>query len=995
MPGRGTRTASLMRPAGLARGVSAYLAAWFGGVLIAMLTGASAVVILLVIWFVAAFAAAISGPLWLRHGEVHEVRTATVATAGDDLTWTVHARAPRPVHAVLTVAGEQVAAGWLADSTTALDGRAPHRGVHDRVTVTWSTSGRMGMLWWRRRDTFPMTTLWSGPAPHADPAPATRADDDPDGAAAPSNRAGHDDVDGVRQWRDGDEIAAVHWPSTMRLGEFVVRQRQRDHEEQWVVTARSGSDDPDAEAARVRRALDDCMSRGATAAVRVDDGPAQDLPTAAAVVQWCAEFEPDRRPPVRVPWWRRPVFTGIGPEPDDSIEPAARWAVAIASMLPLAMLLQPLGYGAFELIASAAAAAAAAFVTTRRPQVKPWLRQLAGLVAGLGIAVVLVDIAAITSVMTAMRYLMPQALVALCIVQGFECTERRGARVSLACAALLTTYAAGVRVDRQLGPMMFGAVLLMGLANAAITRADRRRRHAAGIEPTQPVRHPLRSTLPLAGLGAAAVAVVALLAVIPIPQGPAQLNLPSWLSEQRPTESPGELASPDGSPLLGGPLQGGGSRTGAGAGGYPGFSNTMDTSLRGDLGDQVVMRVRAPAPDFWRGQTFSRFDGKSWYVEQYPSGDGNDGPDHRIPQAEGDLYDLTVEPDFTQTFYVEADMPNILFAAPQALRVIIDGTVWYRPDGALRSDFVLPAGSAYTVQSRRSRATADDLRATTYEGWRIPTKYLQVPDSASGRTRALAEQLAAGSPSTYDTILRIEEWLGTQTAYDLNAPVPPSSADAVDHFLFESQRGFCEQIASATAIMLRTLGVPARIATGYVPSERDEIAGVWISRASDAHAWVEVWFPDFGWVSFDPTASVPLSGESETGSIGGALMKALGAVVGEHLVLILGSLLSLGALLVVVRALTAWWQRRRRGRWGVLQDRFLAAAIERGASPNAPNVELAERFDDDAASRLAADVARTLDECAFSPAWRDDDTRYEQASGRVAVLERSTPRSVR
>jgi hypothetical protein len=94
-----------------------------------------------------------------------------------------------------------------------------------------------------------------------------------------------------------DEIAAVHWPSTMRLGEFVVRQRQRDHEEQWVVTARSGSDDPDAAAARVRRALDDCMSRGATAAVRVDDGPAQDLPTAAAVVQWCAEFEPDRRPP--------------------------------------------------------------------------------------------------------------------------------------------------------------------------------------------------------------------------------------------------------------------------------------------------------------------------------------------------------------------------------------------------------------------------------------------------------------------------------------------------------------------------------------------------------------------------------------------------------------------------------------------------------------------------------------------------------------------------
>ena len=981
-----------MRPAGLARGVSSYVAAWVGGALIALLTGATAVVILLVIGFVAAVAAAVSGPIWLRRTEVREVRTATVATAGDELMWTVHAVAPRPVHAVVTVAGDEVAAGWLADGTTALVGHAPHRGVHDRATVTWSTSGRMGMLWWRRRATLEMSTLWSGPAPHADPAPAARAPDDPEGAAAPSTRTGHDDVDGVRQWRDGDEVTAVHWPSTMRLGEFVVRQRQRDHEEQWVVAARSGTDDPDAEAARVRRALDDCMSRGATAAVRVDDRPAEDLPTAAAVVQWCAAFEPDRRRPASVPFWRRPVFAGDGPEPDTSIDPAARWAVAVASMLPLAMLLQPLGYGTLELAAAALAAAAAAFVTTRRPEVKQWLRQLAGLAAGLAVAMVLIDVTSITNVMTAMRYLMPQALVALCIVQGFECTERRGARVSLSCAALLTTYAAGVRVDRQLGPMMLGAVLLIGLANSAMTRPDRRRRQPVGIETVVPVRHTLRSTLPLAGLGAAAVAVVALLAVIPIPQGPAQLNLPSWLSEQRPTEMPGELATPDGSPLLGGPLQGGGSRTGAGAGGYPGFSNTMNTSLRGDLGDQVVMRVRAPAPDFWRGQTFSRFDGTSWYVEQYSSGDGNEGPDHRIPRAEGDLYDLTVEPDFTQTFYVEVDMPNILFVAPQPLRVILDGTVWYRPDGALRSDFVLPAGSAYTVQSRRSGATAESLRTTSYEGFRIPTKYLQVPDSTSDRTRALAAQLAAGSPSTYDTILRIQDWLGANTQYDLDAPVPPSGADAVDDFLFESQLGFCEQIASATAIMLRTLGIPARIATGYVPSERDEIAGVWISRASDAHAWVEVWFPDHGWVSFDPTASVPLSGESSTGSIGGALMRALGAVVGDHLVLIVGSLLGLGALLVVVRAVTVWWQRRRRGRWGVLQDRFLAAAVERGASPNAANAELAERFPDDQSS-LAAEVARTLDECAFSPAWHDDDTRYERVSGTVAVLER--PRSAR
>jgi hypothetical protein len=985
-----------MRPSGLARGVSAYLATWVGGALIAMLTGATAVVILLAIGFVAAVAATVSGPLALRRAAVHEVRTATVATAGDELAWHVRATVPRPVFAVVSVDGEAVARGWLAPGETQLPGVAPRRGVHQDASVAMSTSGLMGMLWWRRRIRLQISTLWSGPAPAADPAPAVRAPDDPDGAAAPSTHSGHDDVDGVRQWRDGDEVTAVHWPSTMRLGEFVVRQRQRDHEEQWVVTARSGTADPDAEAARVRRALDDCMSRGALAAVQVDDGPVQELPTAAAVVQWSAAFEPVSVARTRVPFHRRELFAGGGPEPDADLEPVARWVVGGASVLPLAMLLQPLGYGPVELVTAAAGAAAAAFVTTRRPEVRPWLRQLAGLVAGLFMAIVLIDISAVSSVMTAMRYLMPQALVALCIVQGFECTERRGARVALSCAALLTMYAAGVRVDGALGPMMFGAVLLIGLASAAITRPDRRPRRSQGLEEVEHPRASLRSTLPFAGIALAAAAVVGLLAVVPIPQGPAQLTLPSWLSEQRPAGVPGELASPSGSPLLGGPLQGGGSRSGAGAGGYPGFSNTMDTSLRGDLGDQVVMRVRAPAPDFWRGQTFTRFDGRTWYVEQYPDGQGNDGPDHTIPPGDGDLYDSTVEADFTQTFYVEADMPNILFAAPQALRVIIDGTVWYRPDGALRSDFVLPKGSAYTVQSHRSNTTAEALRLVRYDGFRIPTKFLEVPKSTSDRTRALAKQLAAGSPSTYDTVLRIEQWLRANTEYDLNAPIPPARADAVDDFLFESQRGFCEQIASATTIMLRTLGVPARLATGYVPSERDEIAGVWISRASDAHAWVEVWFPDYGWVSFDPTAAVPLAGESSTGSIGGALLKAFGAVLGDHIPLIVGSLVGIGVLSVAVRALAAFWRRRRRGRWGVLQDRFLAAAVARGASPNAPNADLAGSFsgslDDRSAAEIAAEVATVLDECAFSPAWHDDDTRYERAAGTVDVLER-TPRS--
>ncbi|MFZ4718465.1 MAG: transglutaminaseTgpA domain-containing protein [Ilumatobacteraceae bacterium] len=980
------------RPLGPAKGVAAYVCAWMGMAIIALLTGAASVLILLTAGAVAAVMAACSGWFALRGSSVDEVRTATVATAGDELGWTVHARTRRPLHVVIAVADDAVADGWVADGRSQLTGCAPRRGVHHAATVTWSTAGRVGMVWWRRRAVVPLSELYCGPAPAADPAPAEPMPDDATGVESHSTRSGHDDVDGVRQWRDGDEVTAVHWPSTLRVGEFVVRERSRDRAEHWVVTARSGTGDPDVEAARVRRALDDCMSRGNAASVRVDGGEPVELNSAAAVVQWCAAFEATPRERRQLPFWKRPLGGGDGPEPDTTLDAPARWAVAAACAVPLVMLMQPLGYGPAETLVILVALAGAAAVTTRRPPVRQWLRQLLGLVVGCAVALTLIDISQVAGVMTALRYVMPQMLIALCVVQGFECLDRRGARVSLACAGLLTAYAAGVRVDGALGPFLLVALVAMAVASATITRRDRAR---AVERPDDEQRHPpsARHRLaPTLAAVSAVAAVAAILAVIPVPKGPAQLNLPSWLSERRPTDLPGELAAPDGSPLLGGALLGGNSRNANGAGGYPGFSPVMNTSLRGDMGDQVVLRVRANAPDFWRGQTFTRFDGTQWYIETGNNALVSNGNDHTIPPASGDVQNEDREPDFIQTYYVETDLPNILFAASRPARVLVDGTINIRPDGSLRADFTLPKGSAYTVLSVRTEPTAAGLRTETYAGIGLPDMYLQMPPSTTERTRALAASLADGSPSAYDTVLRIERWLGEHTEYDLDAPVPPNGADAVDHFLFESKRGFCEQIASATAMMLRSVGIPTRIATGYVPSERDAIAGVWISRARDAHAWVEVWFPAYGWVPFDPTASVPLSGEFTPTSIAGELAKALVAFVGDHVTQIVAVGLGLAVLLVAARTVRAWWRRRRRGRWGVLQDRFAAAALARGAPPTAPNAHLAEWFDDvDAAATVASD----LDASAFSGSWEDSDERYDRARSTVQVLERDPVRSAR
>ena len=223
--------------------------------------------------------------------------------------------------------------------------------------------------------------------------------------------------------------------------------------------------------------------------------------------------------------------------------------------------------------------------------------------------------------------------------------------------------------------------------------------------------------------------------------------------------------------------------------------------------------------------------------------------------------------------------------------------------------------------------------------------------------------------------------------------MPADGADAVDDFLFESQLGFCEQIASTVTIMLRSQGVPARLATGYVPGERDRVSGVWNVRGTDAHAWVEVWFPQTGWQPFDPTAEVPLAADAGGGTIGGDLIAATVSSIGSHRVQIMLVALAVGLVVVAVRLIALVRYRRRRGRWGLLQDRFGAladpAADPTGDRAVATNTHIASIVDGDAAARMARAVADELDRAAFDPTWFDDDERFEQTRSALATLERS------
>ncbi len=166
-------------------------------------------------------------------------------------------------------------------------------------------------------------------------------------------------------------------------------------------------------------------------------------------------------------------------------------------------------------------------------------------------------------------------------------------------------------------------------------------------------------------------------------------------------------------------------------------------------------------------------------------------------------------------------------------------------------------GQQYEVTSLVSEATPDQLRAagTDYPE-EITRRYLQLP-AYSQRTAGLAHQLADGKDNPYDIASAIETYLRTNLKYDENIPSPPANVDVVDYFLFQSKRGYCTYYASAMAEMLRILGIPSRVAVGFFPADYDSAAGGYLYRDRNAHAWVEVYFPKYGWIPFEPTAARP------------------------------------------------------------------------------------------------------------------------------------------
>ncbi len=972
-------TQSRARPDSLAPGALAFVAAWGVGLAIARLTGAAAVVLLLVASLVALLGVAFAGWWRLRHVSVNHAATSNGTTAGDDVVLRVHHLDPSRASSAVHVEILGTTCVLDPDGTTLVTVAIADAGIVDHLDVIVRSAGSPELMFWRRRARVAIEPLHVAPAAGGAPLRV-----DQSATAEPGESTGGDgprigDLDGTRPWRAGEGQHSIHWASTLRSGEVIAYDRATSTETRWVLPLT-------ADAARLRRTMEEGLRHGHHVAIEVDAETGQTEPIRHRddILTWSAVSAEQQRPPrpvrSRLAVWRRQISWPRSVESTSRLSMQSRMLTMLAAMVALNMLDGALDASlasrATVTIGIAIAAGLSLWVASGHRTI--WLRALTAVVALVALARIGVQSSGVGGLLEALRGPMPDLLLLLVALHGAEVVDRRTNRVHLAITGVVVAYAAGLRIDGNVGWWL----LAWGfVAIAAMTVRESN------------VRAPRVRALPILGWSATGLAAtIGLAAFMPIPDGPASLGLPSLSASDATVDSSGALLGPDGRPAADSPPPGDAPSRGAigQTSGYPGFSDTLDTAVRGNLGDDVVLRVRAPEPAFWRGQVFTEFDGRTWRVTP-ERGRRVEGPQIDVPPTIGDLpASGTPSEEFVQTFTVEADLPNVIFGAGRPETVIFDGSVVTRTDGALRADRTLAEGTVYSVVSQRVDVTADMLRFQGDLGDRFAPftddveieRFLTIPDSTSQATLDLAEDLRV-TGSTYDTILSYQDWMARNTEYDLNAPVP--DGDAVDDFLFNSGRGFCEQIASSLVVMLRSQGVPARLATGYIPGVRDRISGVFEVKASDAHAWVEVWFPDTGWEAFDPTAEVPLAGDAHRSTVGA---DAAGAMLDGALsrpLEVAGVIIFLGVAVGAFRGLDEVRRRRRRGTWGLLHDRFMSLAPDAVTAPAAAR-HIVELLGPDTFG--PHEVAVTLDRVAFDPAHASTADERRRAATDITSLER-------
>lgn len=286
----------------------------------------------------------------------------------------------------------------------------------------------------------------------------------------------------------------------------------------------------------------------------------------------------------------------------------------------------------------------------------------------------------------------------------------------------------------------------------------------------------------------------------------------------------------------------------------PGRSVAMQVRINSaEVRPPAALGPRVPERLYLRGTVQDRYTGHGWEKSELPRFSFL-FPAGGTPWLAGlgedrSTYFLDVELQVRHR-----DLPYAYLFAPWIpVEVKYEGTVLTTVD---REITVARRPREYAVRARVPLHTAAELRALTAveaERW---APYLQLPPSLPPRVAEEARRVAAGASGPYEQACRLEEYLRQAYSYDPGVRLPRRDADFVADFLFDLKRGYCVHHSTAMAVMLRTLGVPARWVQGFVVDLR---TGAWMDvPQASAHAWVEAFIPGAGWVTFDPTPRYPV-----------------------------------------------------------------------------------------------------------------------------------------
>lgn len=297
------------------------------------------------------------------------------------------------------------------------------------------------------------------------------------------------------------------------------------------------------------------------------------------------------------------------------------------------------------------------------------------------------------------------------------------------------------------------------------------------------------------------------------------------------------------------------------------YGSEIDLSQGSPLKDIHIFSVVAPPVKvqtsryYWRARIYDNFEDGSWtsshiYRRFMSPQDLESDPLHPIEKpANIGTFSFTIAQPIATLFTV---YQTTWVSRPVNLEFLLN------PDSSLdlasmRASPFLNAGDTYKIQAVTRDITISDLKesGTTFPNW-VTNRYLHIPESISSRTIDLAEEITAEEETQYDKVNAVTKYLRSNIEYTETVPPIPKDQDILDWFLFDLKQGFCNYYASAEIILLRAVGIPARLAAGYAQGTLSESPNIYKVRQMDAHAWPEVYFPDIGWVEFEPTASQPV-----------------------------------------------------------------------------------------------------------------------------------------